>query len=350
MQQGEVEMSADQRLAWNRRDFLRTLSIASAVAATGIRPAPAFAEPPPEVTSLRIIYDPEFPILCYGPQFIARKLLELEGFTDVSYVPYDPSYSDAKLIAQGEADITAAWAGDLLSWADQHGSVVALSGMHRGCTEIFASDRVRSFRDLKGKKVGLYAFDSIEHLWFASMFAYIGLDPERDIEWVIHPYEEWGPRLSEGDVDAIMLWPPDAQIFREQGIGHVVFNTTTDRPWKTYFCCMVAGNGEFVANYPVATKRALRAMLKATDMCALEPEQAADAVMEDGFPTDFERAVQVFKEVPYDEWRDYDPVDTLRFYAVRLHELGFIQQTPDALLASSTDWRFLNELKRELKA
>ena len=49
-------------------------------------------------------------------------------------------------------------------------------------------------------------------------------------------------------------------------------------------------------------------------------------------------------------WREYDPEDTLRFYALRLHEAGMIKSSPNALLAEGTDWRFLNELKRELKA
>ena len=44
------------------------------------------------------------------------------------------------------------------------------------------------------------------------------------------------------------------------------------------------------------------------------------------------------------------PEDSLRFYALRLHEAGMITASPNALLAEGTDWRFVNELKRELKA
>jgi NitT/TauT family transport system substrate-binding protein len=40
----------------------------------------------------------------------------------------------------------------------------------------------------------------------------------------------------------------------------------------------------------------------------------------------------------------------MRFYALRLHEVGMIKFSPNAILAARTDWRFLNELKRELKA
>jgi NitT/TauT family transport system substrate-binding protein len=33
-----------------------------------------------------------------------------------------------------------------------------------------------------------------------------------------------------------------------------------------------------------------------------------------------------------------------------MHELGLIKSSPQRIIANGTDWRFLNELKRELKA
>jgi NitT/TauT family transport system substrate-binding protein len=58
----------------------------------------------------------------------------------------------------------------------------------------------------------------------------------------------------------------------------------------------------------------------------------------------------VLRALPYGRWRDADPEDTLRFYALRLHEVGMIKTTPQKLIARNSDWRFLNELKKELKA
>jgi NitT/TauT family transport system substrate-binding protein len=55
------------------------------------------------------------------------------------------------------------------------------------------------------------------------------------------------------------------------------------------------------------------------------------------------------KEVPYGTWRQYDPEDTIRFYALRLHEVGMIKSTPQQIMVQGSDWRFLNELKKELK-
>ncbi len=345
-------MDLSKTKPWSRRKFLGNLTAAGAVGLIGLRPGAAAAEPPPETTSINIVYDPDVPILCYGPQYVATELLRAEGFTEISYSPFlDASINDAKVVGAGNADISASWVGDLITVAESGAPVVGLSGMHIGCTEVLAHKGIKSFRDLRGKKIALFtADDSAEKMWFSIMFSYIGLDPEQDIEWVVHPYQEWGELLTAGEVDAIMVWPPDAQLYREQNIGHVILNTTTDRPWKDYFCCVISGNRDFVNNNPVATKRALRAMLKATDMCAQQPELAAKAVIANGFPTDYARALQVFREIPYTQWREYDPEDTLRFYALRMHKLGIIKKSPNSLINEIPDWRFLNELKRELKA
>jgi NitT/TauT family transport system substrate-binding protein len=68
-----------------------------------------------------------------------------------------------------------------------------------------------------------------------------------------------------------------------------------------------------------------------------------------GFTTEYDYALQTLNEVPYNKWRDYDPEDTIRYFALRLREVGMIKSNPNKLIAEATDWRFLNELKRELK-
>jgi NitT/TauT family transport system substrate-binding protein len=112
---------------------------------------------------------------------------------------------------------------------------------------------------------------------------------------------------------------------------------------------MVAGNREIVRKHPVATKRALRAIVKAADLCALEPNRAAQALVDQGITDRYDYALQLMKDLPYGKWREYNPEDTVRFFALRLHEIGMIKSTPQKLIARGTDWRFLNELKRELK-
>jgi NitT/TauT family transport system substrate-binding protein len=52
---------------------------------------------------------------------------------------------------------------------------------------------------------------------------------------------------------------------------------------------------------------------------------------------------------PLGAWREANPKDTVRFHALRLHEVGMIKTPPQKLIAQGTDRRFLNELKSEMK-
>jgi NitT/TauT family transport system substrate-binding protein len=137
---------------------------------------------------------------------------------------------------------------------------------------------------------------------------------------------------------------------RARHIGRVIFDTAVDRPWSQYFCCMLAGNPEFVRRHPVATKRAMRAILKATDLCGSDPGSAARLLVDGGFTPSYDYALQTLKDVPYDRWREYDAEDTIRFYTLRMRDSGFIKSTPQKIIADGSDWSFLEELKRELKA
>ena len=93
----------------------------------------------------------------------------------------------------------------------------------------------------------------------------------------------------------------------------------------------------------------LRAILKAVDLCASQPALMAQLLVDRGYATRYDYALQALSEIRYDVWREYDPEDALRFYALRMHEAGLIKSSPQKLISEHTDWRFLNELKRELK-
>ena len=112
---------------------------------------------------------------------------------------------------------------------------------------------------------------------------------------------------------------------------------------------MLAGNREFVSKYPIATKRVTRAILKAVDLCASNPDLAARRLVESGFASRYDYALQTLRELPYDKWREYDAEDTVRFYALRLRETGFIKSDPQRIISQGTNWQFLDELRHELK-
>ncbi len=331
------------QITQSRRDFLTSLSAASAVGILGTRASLA-DEGPPEVTTLRLGGAPG---ICLAPGYIAEELLRAEGFTDIRYIPDYPI--DA--VARGELDFdmeTAAW---VASNVDAGQPITALAGVHVGCYELFAHEPIRTISDLKGKKVRIpQAIGSSGHLLLASIAAYVGLDPRKDIDWITSLSGNFMEAFAEGEVDVLLALPPEPQELRARKTGHVILNTTTDMPWSQYFCCMLIGNKDFVGANPIATKRVLRAILKANDICATEPELAAQQLVDSGFTERYDYALQTLTEVPYNRWREYDPEDSLRFYALRLHDVGMVTSTPNALIAEGTDWRFLNELKRELKA
>ena len=324
----------------NRRHFLASASLAAAAGVLGGGRSLA-DEPPPETTTLRLQRGAS---ICLAPGQIAEALLRAEGFTDIRYV-------DVETVAGGEIDFafqTAAW---VVSQIDAGEPVTALGGVHSGCYELFAHEPVRAISDLKGRKVGIpQELGSSGHLLLASMAAYVGLDHHTDINWVSNATGDFMEPFARGEVDAFLGFPPEPQELRSRKIGRVILNTATDKPWSQYFCCIVFGNREFVRAHPVATKRYVRAVLKAADICAADPERAAQQLVDVGFTARYDYALQTLSEVPYDRWREFDPEDAMRFYALRLHEARMIDATPNTILAEGTDWRFVNELKRELKA
>jgi NitT/TauT family transport system substrate-binding protein len=339
-------MSAQQAAGWTRRRFLGGLTVAGMVGCLGLTPRSVAAEPPPETARIRLV---RIPSICQAPQYVAEELLHSEGFTEVHYLQKEGTADIETALASGEADLNGHFAAPLLLRLEAGDPIVILAGLHIGCFELFGTHEVRAIHDLRGKTAAVPALDSSRYVFLASMVAYVGLHLRKDINVVTQPGPESIRLLSEGKIDAYLGFPPEPQEMREKQIGHVVVNSTVDRPWSQYFCCMLAGNREFVRTHPVATKRALRAILKAADICGLEPERAAQFIVDKDYAKRYDYALQVMKELPYGQWREYSAEDTLRFYALRLHEVGMIKSSPQKLIAQGTDWRFLTELKKELK-
>lgn len=331
------------RTTHTRRRFLSTLSAAGAASILAARRSSS-QEAPPETGTIRLA---KIPGICIAPQYVAEELLRGEGFTNVQYVELSQSVNTYSGFTAGTIDISMAFIAPYIIQLDAGLPLVLLGGVHAGCFELFGTDRVKSIRDLKGKTVAVPELGSAHHVFVAAMASHVGINPKEDISFVTYPVSESMQLLAERKIDALMGFPPVPQELREKKIGHVIANSGLDRPWSQYFCCIVAAHQEFVRKYPVATKRTLRAIMKATDFCASEPESAARLVADKGYRYDY--SLQTMKEIQYARWREYDAEDTVRFYALRLYEAGIIKSTPSKIIAQGTDWRFFNELKRELK-
>jgi NitT/TauT family transport system substrate-binding protein len=322
-----------------RRQLLGGMALAIPAGLLPLRRAAA-VEPPPETTTVRLAKQP---VICFAPQYICEELLRAEGFTEIRYVDIAiPAISEE--LGRGHIDFGSDLSVHHIAGIDKGAVTTIVSGVHGGCYELFVHGDIRAIGDLKGKRVAESGGPALVSL----MAAWVGLDPSKDLTLVTDP--DAMEQFAAGKIDAYLAFPPEVQDLHARNVGRVILRTAVDRPWSQYFCCALAANREFVARHPVATKRVIRAILKAADLCASAPEKAARLLVDGGFTPRYDYALQTINEVAYDLWYDYDPEDTIRFYALRMHELGMIKSDPKRIIADGTDFHFFEELKRELKA
>jgi NitT/TauT family transport system substrate-binding protein len=331
----------------DRREFLLRTSTLGPAGLLGLRCRAAAAEPPPETTKVRLAHAP---FICLAPQYIAEEFSRQEGFTEWEYLPVGTRVG-LNALAEGRADITMWNTPELVFHLDAGKPIVLLAGVHGGCYELFGNDRVRAIRDLKGKTAAIHYFGGGDHVLLSTMLAYVGINPRQEINWITgRDMLNAMDLFVEGKADAFVGFAQEPAELRAKKIGHMIVNTAQDRPWSQYYCCMVVANRDFVQRYPIATKRVLRAILKAADICATDPESVARFLADKLYEPRYSIGLEVMKRGIYTRWREANPEDTLRFYALRLREVGMIKTAPQKLIAQGTNWRFLDDLKKELKA
>ena len=272
-----------------------------------------------------------------------------DSINNFKQVRLDIGGDSADWIKNGEVDFDWNFPPAHIRLISNGAPIKVLAGMHVGCLELFTNDSIRSVADLKGKRIGVDNLAGTPHFMLIAIVASVGLDPARDIEWFTAPDFNPVTLFAEGKIDAFLAGPPVPQEMRTLDLGHVILNTTFDKPWSQYYCCMMSAATDFAEKNPIATKRILRAVMKSIDFCVSEPEQAARTAVDKGFASNYDYALQAVQDGRYDSWRDYDPADSLRFWGLRMQEAGIINDNPNDLIARGSDWSFLEELKKELK-
>jgi NitT/TauT family transport system substrate-binding protein len=338
----------------NRRHFLKTgisvaaAGLAGAAALTGGRRTLA-EEAPPETTSVRLLTFKN-DTTCVAPLDILDDLLREEGFANVRYVIGGELDIPAERVGRGDVDFSQDFAATTIISIDAGVPAVMLAGVHPACFELFAQKSIRSVVDLRGKKVGVLQATGLggDYLMLNIIAASVGLDPAKDINWIAFGDGDPKGLLIDDKIDAFMTFPPWAQEARAVRTGRVILNSAVDRPWSQYFCCMLIGNADFVRRNPIATKRVVRAMMRATDICGAKPDWVAQRLVDRGFTPRYDYARQGLDDVSYRSWREYDAEDSVRFWALRERELSLIKSSPDKIIAKGSDWRFLKEVRKEL--
>jgi len=341
----------------NRREFIKKTALTGAAAYLGIGSDYGIAavELPPETTTVRF-QQTKSP--CWVPQLVAEPLLREEGFTDIQYIEHKKIGQGEEDILAGRVDFTADFTAQSLMKFAPGDPIDFISGLHVGCWSLIGSDRIKSVRDLKGKKVwavgssatSAYAVTAIPNVFFKTLIGYVGLDPDNDVEYIVVPKNEAIELFKQGKIDAFLSFPPGPQQLKAAGIGQVLVDTNVDRPWSQYYCCMILGRRDFIRNNPIATRKVIRSILRANDLVSQDPEMAAQLLVDRKLrkADDQEFMAQALGEIPYNKWRDYSPEDTIRFWALRLKELGIIKYSPQEFIDRNTDWSHLASLKSEM--
>ena len=351
---------SEQRSYWSRRVVSRRtllrgagvgLSAAGAALLIGCgddsqKPLPEGELGPPEVTRIRLPAWSAGVNPCVSTLYVAEPFLRNEGFEPI-YVPGAPTDDWEQLVSTRAVDFAQDFGAAAAKGIDHGFNLTVLAGVHIGCYEIFAHDGISSIGDLAGGKVAVPFGDDTEQPNYAFMVTimnYIGVPANR----VVTSYDpEKLPHLLQShEIDAVLALQPSAENLRDLEGVRVIFDSATDQPFVNEYCCMLFANSRFVKENPLATLRALRALLKGAESIAEDPGRAASLLGNLDRSIVVDDAHRELQHLPYDLWRTFSPEESLRFYALRLKEAGETSMDPNKLVKTA-DWRFLDRLRQD---
>jgi len=354
------------RFDLTRRELLRgTLGTAAALAGSGLIaacmppggptgiPSSGATLPPPETTTVRFVS----PAACDPPTAIAKGFLLEEGFTDIQYVRVPVTTTE--WLTANKADFHSGYANFIVANVDAGLPILALAGIHPGCFELFARPDIASIRDLRGRTIAVTAKNQSDQFYgfFAILLAYVGIAPT-EVNFVEIPPDVNALRdaFVDGRSEAFLAPAASGPALRRnpKNPGKVILDTTMDKPWSQYYCCQLVANRDWARRYPIATKRVTRAVLRAADTVTRDRAGAAHEYVARGFfsatpaATDEQIVNEVIRDLSYD-WRELDPEETLRFFALRLGDAKLIKMTSQQIIAQGSDFAHMRQLRSELK-
>jgi NitT/TauT family transport system substrate-binding protein len=347
-----------------RRDVLRrSLAVGATITGAGLLAAcdqqptsratsPGAPLPPPETTTVRWASPPP----C-DPLWLAKDYLLEEGFKDIQVVRVPVTNTD--WLTADQADFNTGYSNLIAANVDAGLPILALAGIHPGCFELLATPGISTIRDLRGKTIAVHAKNASDLFYgfFSILLAYVGIDARTDVNFI-----EIGPDADalrdaflDGRSQAVIAGAAAGPMLRRnpKNPGKVILDTTMDKPWSQYYCCNLVANRNWARKYPIATKRFTRAILRAADDVAKDKPRAAREYVARGFyatasPTDEDITNEVIRDLSYD-WRELDPEETLRFFALRLADAKLIKSTPQQIIAQGSDFAFMREQRTALK-
>ncbi len=224
-------------------------------------------------------------LTCEAPIFTAveKGYFKEEGL-EVSLVKCDwKNYKD--VLALGGYDVTHHLVMYFLKPIEQGLDVKFTGGIHRGCLRVQAATKgnIHTVRDLRGKRIGVPGMGTPPFIFANRVLGANGIDPSKEITWIVFPAGELGLALDKGEVDAVADSEPIGSLLLAQGKVRNVADQANDAPYADEYCCAVLVNGKFLAHNPKASAGATRALLKAAKWVEANPKAAAKLSVEAGY-------------------------------------------------------------------
>src|SRR5437870_2724812 len=155
-------------------------------------------------------------------------------------------------------------------------------GIHRGCLRVQAATKgnIRTIQDLRGKRIGVPGMGTPPFIFANRVLGANGIDPSKEISWLVFPAGELGLALDKGEVDAVADSEPIGSLLIADGKVRNIADQAADAPYRDEYCCAVLANGRFLARNPKACAAATRALLKAAKWVETNPAAAAKLSVE----------------------------------------------------------------------
>ncbi len=216
-------------------------------------------------------------LTCEAPIFAAvEKGFFKEENLDVTLVKCDwANYKDA--LALGSFDVTHHLIMYFLKPIEQGLDVKFTAGVHRGCLRVQAATtgNIHSIEDLRGKRIGVPGVGTPPFIFANRVLGAHGIDPGKEITWLVFPAGELGLALEKGEVDAVADSEPIGTLLTAGGKVKNIADQAADAPYNNEYCCAVLANGKFLAHNPKAVAAATRALLKGAKWVEANPAAAA---------------------------------------------------------------------------
>lgn len=239
-------------------------------------PAPAAAS---GLTKIRVGY---IGLTCEAPIYTAveKGFFKEEGLDPVLVKCDWSNYKD--VLALGGFDITHHLVMYFLKPMEQGLDAKFTGGIHRGCLRVQASPngKINTVDDLRGKRIGIPGMGTPPFIFANRALIAHGIDPSKEITWVVFPAGELGLALDKGQVDAVADSEPIGTLLVSQGKAKNIADQAHEAPYDGEYCCEVVVSGKFLRENPKAAAAATRALLKAAKWVQTNPAAAAKLSVE----------------------------------------------------------------------